>query len=311
MIYQKLSLNKKLFFYDESNYINHTFYTELNKKLQIYGLASASAIGIKTTKLLRPENSLKFRVLYNKYMDHIGLQLEDIRKPGKIETKDAKVTNFSILSTKPKRKVGSKRKMSYQVIDEFRIAGLQNYNVDEKLNPIEINICDSEIQGKLSRYGTQRYKYCFIVDSLLISSLVVQETNVNFLICNGLNDARDSLINGKLYKSIVVINIKEINDWAKLKGESKWINITFNDAENPLAKYFAFAFEAVNLSDLLNFQLSLLDDEAKPIKFSPNEIPALTFNIQVIKMLKVKKITYGLLPRNDELTKLTTEIIRS
>ena len=95
-------------------------------------------------------------------MDHIVLQLEDIRKPGKIETKDAKVANYSILSTKPKRKVGSKGKMSYQMVDEFRIVGLQNYNVYEKLNPIEINIRNSEIQGKLSRYGTQRYKYQFI-----------------------------------------------------------------------------------------------------------------------------------------------------
>ena len=113
-------------------------------------------------------------------MDHIGLQLEDIRKPGKIETKDAKVTNFSILSTKPKRKVGSKRKMSYQLVDEFRIVGLQNYNLDEKLNPIEINIRDSKIQGKLSRNGTQSYNYRFTVDSLFISSLVVQDTNMIF-----------------------------------------------------------------------------------------------------------------------------------
>ena len=258
--------------YDDGNYINHTFYTELNKKLQIHGLISTSGIGIKTTNLTRPENSLKFRVLYNKYMDHIVLQLEDVRKPGKIETKDAKVTNFSILSTKPKRKVGFKRKMSYQLVDEFRIVGLQNYNLDEKLNPIEINICDSEIQGKLSRYGTQRYKYCFIVDSLLISSSVVQDTNVIFLICNGLNEARDSLINGKLYKSIGVININGIKDWTKLKGESKWINIIFNDSENlALAKHFAFAFETVNLSDLLNFQPSLLDDKAKPIKLALNK----------------------------------------
>ena len=70
--------------------------------------------------------------------------------------------------------------MSYQVVDEFRIVGLQNDNLDEKLNPIEINIRESQIQGKLSRYGTQRYKYCFIVDSLLISSSVVQDTNVIF-----------------------------------------------------------------------------------------------------------------------------------
>ena len=32
-------------------------------------------------------------------MDRIVLQLDDIRKPGKIETKDAKVTIFKILST--------------------------------------------------------------------------------------------------------------------------------------------------------------------------------------------------------------------
>ena len=60
----------------------------------------------------------------------------------------------------------------------------------------------------------------------------------------------------------------------------------FNDSENPkLAKKFAFAFETANLSDLLNFELSLLDDEGKPIKFDATEqkIPALTFTIQVIK----------------------------
>ena len=48
--------------------------------------------------------------MHNKYLDHIVLQLEDIRKPGKVETKDAKVTNFSILSTKPKRKSALKEK---------------------------------------------------------------------------------------------------------------------------------------------------------------------------------------------------------
>ena len=84
----------------------------------------------------------------------------------------------------------------------------------------------------------------------------MQDTNVSFLICNGLNDTRDSLINGKLYKSIGIININEIKDWTKLKGESK---------ENQSAP------ETMNLSDLLNFQLSLLDDEGKPIKFAPNQ----------------------------------------
>ena len=47
-----------------------------------------------------------------------------------------------------------KEKMSYQIVDEIRSVGLQNYNVYENLNPIEINIRDNEIQGKLSRYDT-------------------------------------------------------------------------------------------------------------------------------------------------------------
>ena len=113
-------------------------------------------------------------------MDHIVLQEEDIRKPGKIEPRDAKVTNFAILSTKPKRRIGSKGKMSYQIINEIKIVGLQNRSLNEKSNPVEITIHDSEMQSKLSRHGNQRYKYCFIVNSLLISSSIVQETNALF-----------------------------------------------------------------------------------------------------------------------------------
>ena len=147
----------------------------------MHGIISASAIGIEsTTKLVRPENSLKFNVVNDKYMDHIVLQLENIRKPGKIETKDAKITNFSILSTKPKRRIGSKGKMSYQIIGEIKIVGLENRSLNEKLNPIEITIHNSEIQSKLFRYDNQRYKYRFIVNSRLISSSIVQETNVTF-----------------------------------------------------------------------------------------------------------------------------------
>ena len=43
-------------------------------------------------------------------MHHFVLQLEDIRKSGKIEAKDAKVTKSSILSTRSKRTIGAKTK---------------------------------------------------------------------------------------------------------------------------------------------------------------------------------------------------------
>ena len=139
---------------------------------------------------------------------------------------------------------------------------MQNRSLNEKLNPVEITIHNSQIQRKLSRYGNQRYKYRLIINSLWINSSIVQETNVIFLISNGLNDARTSVINGKIYKSIGVVNVNEKANWTELKGKSKWVNIVFNDSENPtLAKHFAFAFETTNLNDLLNFELSLLDYE--------------------------------------------------
>ena len=99
-------------------------------------------------------------------------------------------------------------------------------------------------------------------------------------------DARTSLINRKIYKSVGVVNVNKLTNWTELKGKSKCVNIVLNDSEySTLAKHFAFAFETTNLNDLLNFELSLLDDQAKLIKFAATEqkIPALTFTIQVIK----------------------------
>ena len=47
----------------------------------------------------------------NKILTQLILSLEDIKEPDEIKTKDTKVTNFSILSTKRKTITGWKRKM--------------------------------------------------------------------------------------------------------------------------------------------------------------------------------------------------------
>ena len=66
----KVTLEQRNFFlYDESNYINHTFYTELNKKIQTYGMISIDGIGLKTTELITSVNSLKFNVLEKKHKE--------------------------------------------------------------------------------------------------------------------------------------------------------------------------------------------------------------------------------------------------
>ena len=174
--------------------------------------------------------------------------------------------------------------MPYETKDEFIIFGIQNFELFEKLNPINIQTRDNKINLKLAKYSHKRYKYRLIIINLLLSLSIEQDVNVIFLMCNGLND--ESLINCKLYKTLGVVNTAKIKDWNKLKGQSKWINIVLKDSENPtVAKHFAFVFETINFTDLLNFQLTLADNGAKLIKFKDGEtkVPALSFTIQIIQ----------------------------
>ena len=114
------------------------------------------------------------------------LQLEDISTPKKFETEDSKITNISILSI-------AESKM--QIKGEFLIEDLQNFEQYSKINPISVRIIDPNLQTKLLFYS-KKYKYRFIANSLLFSSVIKEDTNAIFITTNGLYDAKDILING-------------------------------------------------------------------------------------------------------------------
>ena len=95
----------------------------------MYGLISTDGIGLKSSVLITPKNSLKFNVVEKKYKEKVVLQLEDIRREEKIDVKDNKIINISILlSTKKKRKkkpnrIDKKREMPVDRVDEIKIMG--------------------------------------------------------------------------------------------------------------------------------------------------------------------------------------------
>ena len=123
----KLMLEQKsCFLCDDSNIINHTFYTELNRKVQTYGLISAVPAGTSPAHMITYQKSLKFKVQNEEYKENIAIQLERIKKEESVKVKDDKVTNFSILATGEKKKVGNKRSMPHEIIDQVKIGGLQN-----------------------------------------------------------------------------------------------------------------------------------------------------------------------------------------
>ena len=223
--------------------------------------------------------SLKFKVQNEEYKENIIIQLERITNQEPIKVKDDKVTNFSILATREQNKVGNKRPMSYKIIDQIKIGRLRNFDRYDELNPVDISIKDSEVNTFLSRY--RRNKYRFVIDNLLFSSALTNNTS-----CNGLNKAKESLINGELCKTLGIGNIAEIKYQDIIKGKSNWTNAVFTDSKNLVAaSHIAFAFTTTNLHDILNFEFILLDDEAKLINFpiTEDKVPVLNSNVQIVR----------------------------
>lgn len=61
------------------------------------------------------------------------------------------------------------------------------------MNLIKVNL-DSKILSK----DYKKYKYRFLVKNLFFSLNLKNDTNVIFLTCDGLLDAKDALINSKI-----------------------------------------------------------------------------------------------------------------
>ena len=130
-----------------------------------------------------------------------------------------------------------------------------------------------------------RSKYRLIENSLLFSSSIQKDTNVIFIGTKGLSDAKEILINGKLFQGIGVVYLSEKEGWKHIKKTSHWTNAVLTDSKYPFAaKHFGFGFETTDLHNLLNFEYSLLHEGAKRIELKSGEdkIPALNFTIQII-----------------------------
>ena len=63
-------------------YYTHTFFTEVNKKIQSYGLISLE-YDKTTANLINSKSRLKFNISNNYQKEFITLQLEDILNPKK------------------------------------------------------------------------------------------------------------------------------------------------------------------------------------------------------------------------------------
>ena len=150
------------------------------------------------------------------------------------------------------------------------------------MNPIEAKFDSNKIFERLANYK----KYRFLVESLLFSSNLENDTNVIFITCDGLSDAKDVLINSTIYKTLGVVYLSEIKNWNLVKVESKRLQAVFVDSEyHTKSSHFGFAFITKNVSNLFNFTITLLDRSGNKITFPSNKtkVSTIGFKIQIVK----------------------------
>ena len=86
--------------------------------------------------------------------------------------------------------------MLQEIIKTVHFLGFQIFINYKRMNPVEITLDSNEIVEDLSKY--RKFKYRFLIQSLLLSSNLQNDTDVIFIMCNDLSDAREALINSKL-----------------------------------------------------------------------------------------------------------------
>ena len=280
---------ENFFLYDLENMIKSTFTTELQKEFNIYGLIYFSGEAKENNKLhlVRPKSKLKFQFSKNTYKKEIKFELSKVHKKKTFNVVGDYISNFSMLRTE-KYNIGQKRKVDFELVDEIPILGIQNseFNV---LNPIYVSISSDAIITKLQLY--KNYRYRFVLQSLLFSSNIVNDTDVIIITANGLNNTKQALIKKNnqsvLESTLGVCFLSEIADWNIIKGQSKRSQAVFSDSEdlNHSSDHLAFSFITKNISDLLQFSVTLLDGAGKEITFPDNEakLPIIAFRIQIIK----------------------------
>ena len=138
--------------YDNSDIVKETFFTELKKNIRAFGLFSTRHKK-KGNILIDRQNRIEFIVRNTIKKQFLNLQLENLLEPATIATEDSKMSNISIL------KVAELPKKT--IVENFFIQGLQRFDQYKKLNPLNIEIIDTEIRNKISLYARSNYRYIF------------------------------------------------------------------------------------------------------------------------------------------------------
>ena len=267
--------------YDKSDFIKETFITALNKKILIY--RSINYFDKKTEneifKIISPEKFLKFYVEKDATRNPLGFQLTNAS--GELpKLKDKKVYNLSLTRIGEKRN----RKMA-EPIEAVIVRAQKSFEIAGGPNLVQIEIEDNWVLNIFRKYKNVRYRLTPL--GLLFPPSIKNDTGQMFITSRGLNYVRKSLINSKSYGLLGIIDLKKINNWEGIKGQSLSINATLEEQkEINNSRHLCFPFLTSTPNDLLNFNVNLIDDHNKQITFVENEKKVSILNFKIDVFLK-------------------------
>ena len=186
-------VNESCFLYDKSKIIEQTFITEINKLIFVYG--STSYFNKKTAneivQIISFNRPLKFLVSKDTIKSTLDFQLTKI--DGNLpKLNGKKIYNFSLTEIETKRKT-----QMNEPVETVIIRGQQKSDLQDVLNPVQIEINDDRILNILKKHKNIYYKLTPL--DILFPSSVTNDTKQIFVTCRELNNAITALINGKIY----------------------------------------------------------------------------------------------------------------
>ena len=103
----------------------------------------------------------------------------------------------------------------------------QNFDINGGLNPIKIEIKDDRITNLFKKYKNVIYKITPL--GILFPASITNDTTQIFILGKNLSGVKKSILNKKIFDILAIVDLKKINNWNDIKGQSVWTNAAFKD----------------------------------------------------------------------------------
>ena len=100
-------------------------------------------------------------------------------------------------------------------IETIVVRAQQNFDIVRGLNPMQIELEDDRILNALKRYKNVMHKVTSL--GLLFPASIKNNTSQIFVTCKELNEVKKSILNGKVYDLLSIIDLDKINSWKEIK----------------------------------------------------------------------------------------------